>query len=234
MKMNLKTFVGGTVLAMAMAAAAASAQEVVLKDDFSYAGNEALRSAWTNVTGSQMTLVTSDDEVDHEPYVTLGNGIARRDLPTGIKEQDWSVSFRILHTANARGGWVGLFNADGTRGYALMWDSGNNPHPANGTILISKFDLEAEPASWSEYGTPLKIGPSDRTDAGHPIHGPAFAEMKLAWDAQTGTLTASVNGKETLLRTDGDFKEFSRLYVRGNTVVKYDDIVVTVGEAAAP
>lgn len=231
MRSMFRTIVGG--LALIACVSGAAADEVVFSEDFNYTNNAQLRSAWTKVTGQELSLTTTDDDVDHEPYATLGNGIARRDLAATIKDQDWTLSFKILHTANARGGWVGLLNSEGTKGYGLLWDSGNNPHPAHGTVLISKFDLETEPTAWNVYGTPLKIGRSDRAGSGHPIFGPQFAEMKLHWEAKTGTLTASVNGTEVLVRSDPDFKEFSRIYVRGNTYVKFDDITVTVGAPAA-
>lgn len=220
----LKSVIGTAAVSATLAGAATGA--VVFEEHFDYVDEEALHAAWVQVDGQSnyLRLTTTDAAVDHAPYTSIYNGLIRRDLDSPISGADWDVSFKMLHVYKQRGGWLGLFNDAGTQGYGLQWDSGNaaDPEIGNGTVSIRKFDLDSELQTWTTIGTQL----GSNTGSGHEMSTAPFADLSLSWDADTGTLTASVDGVEMLVRTDTAFSDFSRIYLRGNTYVKYDDIVV--------
>lgn len=220
----LKSVIGAAAVSATLAGAATGA--VVFEERFDYADEAALDAAWVQVNGQSnyLTLTTTDAAVDHEPYANIYNGLIRRDLDSPISGADWDVSFKMLHVNKQRAGWLGLFNDAGTQGYGLLWDSGNAAAPdiGNGTVSIRKFDLTSELADWAVNGTQL----GSTADTGHEMSTAPFADLSLSWDADTGTLIASVDGVEKLVRTDTAFSDFSRIYLKGNSYVKYDDIVV--------
>src|SRR5262245_44173343 len=83
-------------------------------EDMAYGGD----SPWIALLGTAPVFVASDPNIGHEPYMRLGNGLARADLQQTVS-REFSLSFRAIHSAFARGLWVGLFDETGRRGYAL-------------------------------------------------------------------------------------------------------------------
>jgi hypothetical protein len=208
----------------ATATSSAHAAVLVFDETFNYANTAALQAAWTNVNGTGLALGTNSF-IPTEPYATTGNGLNSRSLSQTVTES-WTLSFDVLQNGTAaRGTWVGLFNAAGTQGYGVLWDTTNNttayPH---GLVTIRKFDLSSPISSWSENGTAI----SSTKDPGHSIQAVApMADFVLSWNKLTGALSLSVDGTAIVSVNDTSFSSFSQIYVKGNALQYYDNMSVT-------
>jgi parallel beta-helix repeat protein len=178
---------------------------------------------WSGVNGSAPSLISSDPNIATAPYLRIGNGTARATLPTTVSS-NWTLSFKALHTNYSRSLWIGLFNASGTQGYGVSWDSSTSTaYSGQGFVNIRKFTLTAEPV-FSDTGTSL----TSNTGSGHTsgaITAP-MAHYELSWDAATHTLYLRVNGIPKASCTDSSYSSFSRIYLRGSTYALFDDVTL--------
>ena len=142
--------------------------------------------------------------------LSAGNAVLWRDFPP-LADSSFRLSFRARHTASQRKMIVWLTDAAGRRGYGLAWDS-NNPdqNAGTGTLEILKLDAAA-PLDWATTGKPLASGPS-----GHLATAAEPAAFVFARDGKTGAIVVSVDGRTVLTASDPDFRDFSRLSLRGN------------------
>lgn len=210
-------------------------------EDMAYGGD----SPWIALLGTPPAFVASDPNVGHAPYMRLGNGLVRADLQQTVS-RELSLSFRAIHTAFARGLWVGLFDETGRRGYALLWDSALvDQFSDQGALKILRFDLTQSlesSGSWAALPTGQVVG-NQLVASGHAaVYGAGnfdFARLQLNWDGASHQLTV-ISGDDATPRltvTDaapwagGWVPAFSRVYVRGNTDSLVDDVTVTMGRA---
>jgi hypothetical protein len=173
-------------------------------------------------------LVTSDDTVDHAPYMKMNNGITVAKLPREINS-DWTLSADVKHTMYSRGLWLGLFDTSMKHGYAMLWDSSlEKMFHGKGMFVICSVE-EAEKAV--DFHTKTKrLGKT--IEGPQPITDPKFAHIKLTFESATGKLTLFVNDKSIQTVTDTSFKSFDRIVLRGNTYSLMDNVKVTVPETA--
>jgi hypothetical protein len=174
---------------------------------------------------SQGTLVTSDDTVDHAPYMKLNNWVTHTTLPYQLNT-DWTLEADLRHTNFSRGLWIGLFDKDMKQGYAALWDSSLEKYfKGKGMFAICNVTSKDEKAvgfqSNSKRLSKPKEGPQLITD-------PKFAHVKLTWEAATGKLTLNVNGDEIATVTDPDYKTFETIVIRGNNYSLVDNVKVTI------
>ena len=225
----------------------------------SYADNTALQSVWHNAVPSSPNnaALTLIDTFTSQPsgYTTTldsqtakaNNGVNYRELGTTITE-DFTLTFKMIHSNYSRLNMVGLLNSDGTQGYAVGWSTGlDSNFNGNGFVLIKKMDITAP---WDNFLTTGTTISSSYANTEHPATGYAIngtdpvtydttfaglAEIKLTWDASSGLLTIYVNGVQKLTATDTDFGSFSRVYIRGNVYGVVDDISLsTMSDPALP
>jgi parallel beta-helix repeat protein len=190
---------------------------MVLEDNFTDLTN------WTGVSGSAPTLISSDPNIATAPYLRQGNGTAKATLPSTVTG-NWTLSFKALHTNYSRGLWIGLFDASGTQGYGISWDSSiATAYSGQGFVNIRKFSLTSEPV-FSDTGTSL----TPNTGSGHTIGATTapMARYELSWDAATNTLYLSINGIPKASCTDTSYSSFSRIYLRGSTYALFDDVTL--------
>ncbi|HEY9250507.1 MAG TPA: hypothetical protein VIO38_15315, partial [Rariglobus sp.] len=179
------------ILSLCLAASAAGLSAApVLDERFDYHTVNDLRDQWARVgeQGSMIGLGENRSINDGKPYAVFSNSVQRRKLPRTLGG-GWKVSFDVLHTSARRGTWLGLLDAKGQRGYAVMWDSGNSPDGVgNGSVSLRKLELAAPLSDWAEIGVQMGA----RHDSGHPITRPPFARFELTRDGRTGRITVSV------------------------------------------
>lgn len=209
---------------LAIAATGARAAVLVFDEPFNYANTAALQAAWTNVNGTGLALGTNSF-ITTQPYATTGNGLNSRSLSETVT-QSWTLSFDVLQNGTAqRGTWVGLFNAAGTQGYGVLWDTtANTTTNPNGQVSIRKFNLSSPISSWGENGTAI----SSTANPGHSIQAVApMANFVFSWNQSTGALSLSVDGTAILSVIDTSFSSFSKIYVKGNQLQYYDNLIVS-------
>ncbi|MGE9289696.1 MAG: hypothetical protein ACQKBT_01820, partial [Puniceicoccales bacterium] len=99
--------------------------EEIFREEFDYFYGSQLEAVWETVTslGGNPIGVGTDEAIETAPYANIGNAIIETVLPESI-EEDWTLSFDMLHTKAARDAWVGLFDESGTNGYTAIWRSG--------------------------------------------------------------------------------------------------------------
>ncbi|MEM6331883.1 MAG: PEP-CTERM sorting domain-containing protein [Planctomycetota bacterium] len=249
-RLNQLSMLPAAALAL-MAASPTDASIVAYSEDFNYANNAELQAAWIDGdTGNpafqffRSTSFTSAaagqtvDPVAGGPVARLANELVYDTLDQTVTE-DWTLTFKALSTNYQRGQFVALMNADGTEGYALNWDTAQSTQfNGEGNVRLRKLDFAS---SWSTFGVPANTVLATLNQSGHPATGfpydqstdtystefAGFAEFELSWEKATGTLTVSVNGNVLGSAVDTDFDTFDRIYLRGNTNLVVDDIIVT-------
>ncbi|MEM6503870.1 MAG: PEP-CTERM sorting domain-containing protein [Planctomycetota bacterium] len=234
----------------------AMASIVVYDEDFDYANSTELQASWTDASGSAYSFFLDTDFTSQaagqtvtplagSPVARLNNDVVYDTLDETVTE-DWTLSFKALSSSYRRGQFVALMNAAGTQGYAVQWDTANvNQFSGEGAVRLRKFDFAApwttfslpadntQLANFNESGHPatgfevIATSGSEQADATYASEFAGFAEFELTWEKDTGTLTLLVNGEELGSAVDTDFTSFSRVYLRGNTNLIVDEIVVT-------
>lgn len=169
-------------------------------------------------------LVTSDDTVDHAPYMKMGNNVTYAQLPQQLTG-DWTLQADVRHTTFSRGLSIGLYDKQLKQGYAALWDSSLEKYfDGKGMLVITKVT--------GKDGGKIAFQ-SDVKRLGKPIKGlqlvkdPKFQHLTLTWEAATGKLTLSANGKVVQTVTDTDFKSFDYVALRGNTHSLLDNVKIT-------
>lgn len=221
MQLRLITSLVAGILGAATLAATAPAAEPVFQDSFKNL------EQWSKAEGADPTqakLKKSDTTLD---YMALGNGVARAELPDVIDES-FVLSFRALNCDWERGLWVGLFNAEGTQGYAAAWDSSKEAYASGqGFVSIVKFDL-AKPVAWADqFGKQL----TEPTASGQKAVNSWPPVITLSWDKPSGTLTLKVGNVIKGRAVDKSFKSFARVYARGNERSVFADMSVMLKSA---
>jgi len=212
-----------------------SAEKIVFQDNTEVNINATRWLRSNNQMGGYKAIL-KDPEVDHTPYMNVGNRVMLHSCLEREITRDNSAGFRlkikVLHKGDQRGAVVWLLDSNGNQGYGFLWDSAATGTGSHAAIL--KWDSPNQPA-FQKYGTFLskRIAiPGDEKKA-------PFAEFELTWIAATGKLTlkslGSVHGPAAVSVIDKDFGDFSSSYLHGSDNF-YDDIVVyqlsKPGEAA--
>lgn len=239
-----------------LAALSASADTVVMEDNFDYADNEALRAVWllagtspgNNASPTLETTFTSDASGQSaglsSQAMKLRNGLIYRELGQTVTD-DFSLNFKMLQSNYPRGQYLGLINEDGTQGYAISWISAQvDSRQGQGYAELIKIDY---PGGWNDFTQTGSAMDGNTGSTGHPAtgyevlsapdHNPSNAtygttftglvDFELTWEKDTGALTLYIDGDERLSTIDTDFDSFSRVYLRGNSSVFVDDVLVT-------
>lgn len=182
-------------------------------------------SNWTRVDGGTPTLISSDANVPHVPYIRMNNSLARTTLGRTVN-RSFELTVRLRHTTYQRGLWVGIFDEAGQHGYGAHWDSSvSTSYSGQGFVNIRKFDLASEIVAWNQSSSII----SSNAGSGHVVSDTRFALFCLRWDADTHVLTLSVDGKIKATCTDTSFSSFSRVYLKANGDCYFDDITIKTG-----
>ncbi len=199
----------------------ALARQTILQDSFANV------QQWASTDGpapqaAKITLGTHAMQC-----MMLGNGVAKAELPDVI-HQSWVLAFDALNCDWQRALWVGLFNAEGTQGYAATWDSSKQAFGSGqGFVSIARFSLR-KPVTWADQLGKLLTAP---VPSGAPAVGGQPAHIVLAWDQPSGTLTLKVNNVIKARCVDKTFASFARVYVRGNERSLFANLRVTLRSA---
>jgi hypothetical protein len=200
--------------AVLVVAIPARAAEPVFSDSFQNLNK------WTKAQGAapQLGQLEAGDKV--APCLLLGNGVAKADLPQKISDS-FVLSFLAINNDYQRGLWVGLFNEDGSKGYAALWDSSSKENfHGQGSVAITKFDLPKPVTFADQVGSVL----TERVESGHKAIDGWPAKIELSWDKPSRTLRLSVNGVEKCRVVDASLNSFSRIYLRGNERSLFADL----------
>ncbi len=206
--------VAGVLTLMSGLAVCGSDEQMVFDD------MREVRSEWTAVEGEGPSRSTSQEIAAQDPpYMRLDNGLIRSELGRPV-EGSWTLSFKAALSTEQRGLWVGAFNADGTQGLAVKWDSAAIAGP-EGRVTLLRFDLDSE-VGWRTAGEPISAG----LPSGHPVNDGTLAAFTLHYDAGSRALAVLVNDipLTQVLVPDPVVGELSRVYVRGNETAYFDDI----------
>lgn len=196
----------------------------ILDEPMNYASIDEFKANWTflDSRGGAGEIRENSADPSQPRWLFLRNALVQKDLPQPLKNQDWTLKFKMLQSEARRGGWVGLFDETRTKGYAVLWDSGNSGIDYPGTVFIRKFRLDQPLEEWGDNGE--AVTPAIRS--GHPITQLPFAEFELSWKHDTGLLTLAVDGVELTSYADTEFPDLSQIVIKGNWQ-SIDDIVVT-------
>lgn len=202
----------------------------IFGDGFDYSGWNSgamkMSNVWSAVSGTTPTVVTNGVAPNPATYITLGNGVISANLSRTLTT-DWTLSMNILHTTTSRSQKVSLFNAAGTQGYGLVWNSSTG---GNGLVNIVKYNVTA-PLLYNTAGTSLTTA----VNSGHGITNAPFALIQLMWESDTHTLTLYVDGVQKGSVVDTAYASFSKIFVAGNTSGWFDNASVTTpGGALVP
>lgn len=232
LKFNSKLTLAGFGLLLA-SAGSLFGQTTVFSETFSYASQAALMSVWTKVDTTVSTpSIGSNASVADSPYLTAPNSLISRSLGTTISSvTDWTLSFDMIHTAYSRGGWVGLFNADGTAGYVALWDSGSSSAGPS-SFSIRSYSSASALATWNPTLTTLKslsVTSAQQNPIFDATTNSDFVTVTLSWNAtsQTLSLMTSIAGTSSVTTTALTGIDVSTIYIRGNTTVYVDNVSVT-------
>lgn len=190
--------------------------------------------------------IGASQKPDHSPVARLNNGIVYAALNPPIVD-GFTLRAKVLLGNFSRTATVALLNEAGTEGYGIRWNShGPQQFRGQGSIQIIKLAFDHP---WNDWGAKM-TAMTGIVESGHPIAGYAvtkvdsskpkdlraaqfdpvwqgFADVELSFDGTNRRLTGSVNGKELVTVVDDNFSSFARVYLRGNTSVFFDDLVVT-------
>lgn len=224
-------------LALTHLAAASPSESYAVSDPIQYsgwnAGSNPMSANWTYHNGNTPALI-SGTPTPASVYFTINNGVIYTPL-SRVLNTDFELSLDASHSAYQRCLWVGLFNDDGTQGYALRWDSTVfSQWGSAGLVSIRKYSVTAPSTAnltFSTAGTVLGTAVASGHNPGNTTTAATslpFARLRLTWSRDTGTLALYVNDvlKQTVI--DTSFTTFSRLYVGGNTGSKFDNISASV------
>jgi hypothetical protein len=208
---------------MFIAAVAAAAIDSPFVDSFENV------DSWTTVDGSGASVTSIEMDGETVQCMALGNGVVRAELPDVIAES-CTLTFKALHNDYQRAFWVGLMNAEGTQGYAAVWDSAvESQFNGQGFVALAKFDLAKE-VTWNDRLGKLL---SDTTPSGQSPTSMPLAKFSLSFDKPSSTLTLKVNDKVMGRVVDHSFHSFSRVYVRGNERSLISDLRVEMKPVSA-
>ncbi|WP_043584046.1 hypothetical protein [Geminisphaera colitermitum] len=238
------------LLASATSSLLAAVQQEVFNESFNYANQAALMAVWTKpYTGGSTPNVATDANVPHSPYLVGPNAVIYRPLSQTITtSQDWTLTFDIIHTVDRRGGWVGLFNEAGTNGYVALWDSGGVEH-ASSSFSIRSYSSTTAPSTDNPALTSLPNGSfsflQSSAEPSVPTLNPFFdsvtnnhfVTVTLAYDSAASTLTLStdVSSDSAYVKTVSITGiDVSKVYIKGNANVYFDNIGVTATPVPEP
>lgn len=232
--MNTKSVIFGALGYLLCVVCPANAQQNVLTDEFNYSawesGTAPMANLWTTISGHLPTLVTNDPALSAS-YLLLDNGVIGTNLNKTISS-DFKLSINVLPTSYGSAQWVAILNAAGTQGYAFLWDSRlATQYGSQGSVCIQKYDI-ADPSSLNcmvfgkQLTTPVVSGHNPPNTTNAAISAP-FALFELAWNAETHTLTLSVDGAVKASVVDASFSSFSRIFVSGNLNGRFDNLSVS-------
>jgi hypothetical protein len=186
-------------------------------------GPSRMSTTWQSITGVPPKLVKPSPGVT---MFSLNNAVIGTGLTTPITD-GFELSFDALHERYARLLWAGLFNADGTQGYVLLWDSSlESSFKGEGFVCIHKVELPGPPNKTLRFNTKGKPLGSNLGSL-HTANQPPLAHLKLTWDRASHTLRAYVNDKLIQTVKDDSFNDFTRLYIGGTTGSLFDNVTVT-------
>ncbi len=163
-----------------------------------------------------------------EHYADVGNGLYFSNLDRPLNGS-FRLSCKMLQTTPQRCQMVWLTDAAGQKGYGFLWEYGSpEQFSGQGRIQLRKLNLDRE-LEWNDNGKEL----SGSAASGHAAVRPPFARFELRYDAQKGELQLWVDDQLRLSARDQEFREFGRVYLRANSRLLCDDVMVTPLEPAA-
>ena len=234
MSFRIPLLVSLALSSFATFASAQAADSIVFADSFANSGWDGgaspLNAVWTKISGANPSIGTGSPLPQGSTYLKLNNAVAGAPLAYAL-DHDFELSFDALHSNYSRLLWVGLFNDEGTRGYAAAWDSSAvGAWGSQGTVRIRKFSVpNATDLLFNTPGVALGTNvssghnPDNTTSAATTA---PFARFRLTWTKDTGTLRLYVNGLLRQTVADTDFHRFSRVIVSGFSGTMLDNIMV--------
>ena len=224
---------------MALVSATSFSAEIVLQDNFDYASNAALQSAWTTLDGNPPGMVQESSAVAGAPFAEVVNAAIQRSLSQTIAD-NLTLSVDFLCSTGQRTQSVGVFDITGKNGYVIYLNSGAGTNPKEGLLRVMKVAIpEADPISWQDYysthATSLSgaiyIGTFDFYPTSETSNTP-MVNAGLTW-SKDGSLALSVNGVLQYSGTDTSLSSFSSVVIEGNGSGYFNNLTVTIPEPAS-
>lgn len=210
--------------------------DVTFCEDFAHytgveQGKEPLLGTWKAWSGNRPRLEARFKN-GTKPQAVLTNGVISYKLPEPITEQ-FELAVSLLHTSYGRIQWFGLFNADGTRGYKVTWDSTD----ASNNRGMGVLSLERVMIDDGQRLTFLSKGPSlirptlpmpDEASQTRRAVEPPFLKVELKWTSG-GAISLLTDGKIVARINDSEEKpgDFQRLLLSGNSDGVFDEVNLT-------
>jgi len=162
-------------------------------------------------------------ELSVDPHTDAGrNGFLVKAVPhipeTGVLRLSW----KMLHSGDGFGQYVGVFNRELTKGYAAFWTAGKSP--THGNVHLVRFDL-AKSLLWSTRGADLFT--VKEADAPHESQTLPLADFQLLINQGNGELKLVVDGKVVAeARDPSPISHFDKVVIHGNAGGLFDDITL--------
>lgn len=212
------------------------AEEILWQEDFeSYASTADLLDVslggWTSDGSDGGCLPPLLREASGRQFIELSkdprtarlrNGFLSHPIPGLAETNRIRLKFQMLHGTEKTGQYVGLFNAERTRGYAICWTAG--PAPTSGVVRVMRFDA-SEPVVWSDLGQ--EIGVVKNADVTHLAQEMPLAEFEVVFDLESGEIALAMDGQDKLsVKDPAPIRELSQIVLRGNAGGLFDDFSV--------
>lgn len=204
--------------------------ETIVSDGFDYTafstGLTPMNANWSVHSGTNPTIALTHATLP-VPNVAVDNAVTFTSFSETITG-DFELSVKGIHRDYSRVLWFGLFNAAGTNGYVLDWNSStSNNFAGQGYVTIRRYD--SAPTSFASSGVALTANIGSGHLAANFTTGAPFADLKLTWVDATNTLSLSVDGivKASIVDETLDPSSFARIYLAGNGFTRYDDVLLT-------
>lgn len=214
----------------------------VAADNINYSGWSSgatpMNAAWLLNSGNTPSVTPEPSPSTSSYYVSNNNVITALLDHTFVN--DFEITVDALHTAYSRGLWVGLFNASGTQGYAMLWDSALvTQYSSQGHVSVRKFSVASlSNLAFNTSNTLLGSNVGSGHNSGNTTSAaitPPFARLKLTWNNDSHTLKLYVNDVLKSTVTDSSFTSFSRVCLGGGVGGKFDNLAIRLpGGAPVP
>jgi len=154
------------------------------------------------------------------------NGFLIQRFKPSVSSGTFRLNAKMLHSINGTGQYVGIFNQEMTKGYAIYWTAGESPTTGNAHIV--RFDL-VSPVQWTTRG--VNLATVKNSEMTHDSQAMPLAQYELVVSLDSGAISLSQDGTEKVTCVDpAPVRDLNTVVIRGNGGGLFDDITVALDE----
>lgn len=154
------------------------------------------------------------------------NGLLVQRFKPSISSGTVRLAAKMLHSINGTGQYVGIFNQEMTKGYAIYWTAGEVPTTGNAHVV--RFDLVSS-VKWTTRG--VNLATVKNSEMTHDSQAMPLAQYELIVNLDSGAISLSQDGTEKVTCIDpSPLRDLDTIVIRGNGGGLFDDITVALDE----